>query len=43
MAIADAKYVAVTTYRKDGESSSVPVWITDLGDGHAGLLDRLHG
>ena len=37
MAIADEKYVALTTYRKDGGSSSTPVWIADLGDGTIGF------
>ena len=33
MVITDEKYVALTTYRKNGDSSSTPVWIADLGDG----------
>ncbi len=37
MTIADERYVAITTYRKNGESSSVPVWIADLGDGTIGF------
>lgn len=32
------KYVALTTFRKDGTSSSTPVWITDLDDGTVGLI-----
>lgn len=38
MAIADEKYIALTTYRKNGESSSTAVWITDLGDGTVGFV-----
>ncbi len=34
MSIADEKYVSLTTYRKDGTSSAVPVWIVDAGDGN---------
>ena len=38
MAIGSEKYVALTTYRKDGTSSSTPVWITDLDGGKVGLI-----
>ena len=37
MAIADEKYVALTTFRKNGERKSTPVWIADLGDGRLGF------
>ena len=37
MTIANEKYVALTTYRRSGESSSAPVWIADLGDGTMGF------
>jgi len=37
MSISSEKYVALTTYRKNGESSSTPVWIADLGDGSLGF------
>lgn len=37
MTIADEKYVALTTYRRNGEHSSTPVWIADLGDGTIGF------
>ena len=37
MSIADEKYVALTTYRRNGESSSTPVWIADLGDATVGF------
>lgn len=35
MSIANEKYVSLTTYRKDGSSSAVPVWIVDAGGGAA--------
>ena len=31
--IADEKYVALTTYKKDGSTKTLPVWIADFGDG----------
>lgn len=37
MSIADEKYVAFTTYKRNGETKSLPVWITDLGDGTVGF------
>ncbi len=37
MSIADEKFVSLTTYKKDGSTSSVPVWIADLGDGTLGF------
>lgn len=37
MTVADQKFVALTTYRRNGESSSTPVWIVDLGDGTLGF------
>lgn len=37
MAIADEKYVSLTTFRKNGERKAVPVWIADLGDGTFGF------
>jgi PPOX class probable F420-dependent enzyme len=36
--IGSEKHVALTTYRKDGSSSSTPVSITDLEDGKVGLI-----
>lgn len=36
-AIADEKYVSLTTYRKNGEAKSSPVWIVDLCDGTVGF------
>ncbi len=36
-AITDEKYVALTTYKKDGSTKSLPVWITDFGDGTIGF------
>jgi PPOX class probable F420-dependent enzyme len=32
MAIADEKYVALTTFRRNGERKSTPVWIAQVGD-----------
>ena len=37
MSIADEKYVALTTYKRNGEAKSLPVWIADLGDGTIGF------
>ncbi|MGI9603639.1 MAG: PPOX class F420-dependent oxidoreductase [Acidimicrobiales bacterium] len=37
MSLPDEKYVALTTYKMDGSSSSVPVWIADLGEGRVGF------
>lgn len=37
MSIAEEKYVALTTYRKNGSSSATAVWIADLGDGTIGF------
>ncbi len=37
MALADEKYVSLTTYKKDGGSTSVPVWIVGAGDGKLGF------
>lgn len=41
MAITDEKYVALTTYRKNGDSSSTAVWIVDLGDGTIGFTTAI--
>jgi PPOX class probable F420-dependent enzyme len=38
MAITDAKYVSITTYRKSGAEVASPVWIAALGDGRAGFV-----
>lgn len=35
--LANAKYVSLTTYKRDGGSSATPVWIADLGDGTIGF------
>ena len=37
VSIADRKYVSLTTYRSDGTTKSLPVWIADLGDGTVGF------
>lgn len=36
-AIADQRYVRITTFTKDGERKHTPVWIADLGDGTVGF------
>lgn len=35
--IADEKYVALTTYKKDGSTKTLPVWIADFGGGQVGF------
>ena len=35
--IADEKYVSLTTYKRDGSTKSLPVWIADFGDGTIGF------
>src|SRR6056297_473499 len=37
MSISDQKYVSLTTYRADGSTKSLPVWIADFGDGAIGF------
>ena len=37
MAIADEKYVLLTTFRKNGDAVTTPVWIAALPDGAAGF------
>lgn len=37
MAIADEKYVLLTTFKRDGTGVSTPVWCADLGDGSFGF------
>jgi PPOX class probable F420-dependent enzyme len=34
---ADEKNVALTTYKKDGSTKTLPVWIADFGDGKVGF------
>lgn len=36
-AIADEKYVALTTFRRDGTPKTLPVWIADFGGGQVGF------
>jgi uncharacterized protein len=38
MTLAEEKYVALTTYKKDGTPKSVPVWPVDAGDGRVGFI-----
>lgn len=35
--LADEKYVAFTTFRKDGTAKPTPVWVADVGDGRLGF------
>ena len=35
--IADEKYVALTTYKRDGSAKTLPVWIADFGEGNVGF------
>lgn len=37
MQISDEKFVALTTYRKNGEAKVAPVWIVPLDDGTVGF------
>ena len=37
MAIADSKYIALTTFRKSGEAVTSPVWVVPLDDGRIGF------
>lgn len=38
---ADEKYVAFTTFKKDGTAKPSPVWIVDAGDGRVGFTTSL--
>lgn len=35
--ITDEKYVSLTTFKRDGSTKSLPVWIADFGDGTIGF------
>jgi uncharacterized protein len=37
MPLADERYLAFTTYRKDGRAVTTPVWSIDLGDNRIGF------
>jgi len=37
MSLADEKFVSFTTYKRNGEPKSLPVWIVDVGDGKLGF------
>tara|TARA_B110000014_G_C20087472_1_gene568949 strand:- start:453 stop:842 length:390 start_codon:yes stop_codon:yes gene_type:complete len=37
MSIGENKYVALTTFTKDGRKKSCPVWIVDLAEGRVGF------
>jgi uncharacterized protein len=36
--LADEKYLALTTFKKDGTPKPVPVWPVDAGDGRVGFI-----
>ncbi len=38
MTLADEKYVAFTTFKKDGTPKPAPVWPVDAGDGRVGFI-----
>jgi len=38
-AIAEEKFVSLTTFTKDGRPKPLPVWIVDLGDNNAGKTE----
>ena len=37
MALEDEKYLALTTFRKNGEPVSTPVWVVPVSDGRVGF------
>jgi PPOX class probable F420-dependent enzyme len=37
MALTDEKYMAFTTYRKNGDAVSTPTWLTQVSDGRIGF------
>ena len=41
MAIADEKYVVLTTFRRNGDAVATPVWIVGLPDGTAGFTTEI--
>jgi PPOX class probable F420-dependent enzyme len=44
MSITDEKYVLISTFRKNGDAVSSPVWIVALADGTAGFTtDEVSG
>jgi len=38
MTLADEKYVALTTFKKDGTPKQLPVWPVDAGEGRVGFV-----
>ncbi|VAW06318.1 hypothetical protein MNBD_ACTINO02-2915 [hydrothermal vent metagenome] len=42
MTLADERYVALTTFKKDGTPKPVPVWPVDAGDGRVGFITSSH-
>ncbi len=41
MSLADEKYLAFTTFKKDGTPKSLPVWVAQLDDGRLGFTTEL--
>ena len=37
MALADEKYILLTTYRRSGEGVATPVWVVPISDGRVGF------
>jgi PPOX class probable F420-dependent enzyme len=37
-ALADERYIALTTFTRDGSAKSTPVWPVDAGDGRIGFI-----
>jgi PPOX class probable F420-dependent enzyme len=37
MALADEKYIALTTFRRNGDPVSTPVWVVPVSDGRIGF------
>ncbi len=42
MTLADERYVALTTFKKDGTPKPVPVWPVDAGNGRVGFITSSH-
>ncbi len=42
MSLADEKYMAFTTFKKDGTPKPGPVWPVDAGDGRVGFITSSH-
>jgi uncharacterized protein len=42
MTLADEKYMALTTFKKDGTPKPLPVWPVDAGEGRVGFITSSH-